>query len=205
MKIYHISAECYPIAKTGGLGDVVGALPKYQNMLGINTSVIMPWYDKAFVKENKFESVYESEIKQGSQTYQFVVLKETENKLGFNLYLVKILGLLDRSEIYGYADESDQFIAFQHALLHWIDDMGVEPDVFHCHDHHSGLVPFFIENSMAFEKLKGIPTLATVHNGQYQGWMDWHKAILMPPFDSEKWGLLGWDGCINSLAALIKC
>src|SRR5690606_35974230 len=150
MKIYHISAECYPIAKTGGLGDVVGALPKYQNMLGINASVIMPWYDKAFVNENKFEKVFASEIKQGSQTYPFVVLKEAESNLGFNLYLIKILGLLDRSEIYGYADENDQFIAFQHALLHWIANDDIAPDVFHCHDHHSGLIPFLIENSIAF-------------------------------------------------------
>src|SRR5690606_34738013 len=49
------------------------------------------------------------------------------------------------------------------------------------------------------------PTLATVHNGQYQGWMGWNKAGLMPPFDSHSGGLLDWNGLINPLAALIKC
>jgi len=205
MRVFHISAECYPLAKVGGLGDVVGALPKYQKLLGINSAVIMPWYDKPFVNENEFEKVFESEFKQGSQFYPFAVLKEAKDILGFEIYLIKIPGLLDRIEVYGYPDESNQFIAFQHALLHWISESGLAPDLFHCHDHHSGLIPFFIENCDEFKILKGIPTLATVHNGQYQGWMDWHQAILMPTFNSDRWGLLDWDKCINPLAALIKC
>src|SRR5690606_6706662 len=205
MKVFHITAECYPVAKTGGLGDVVGALPKYQTLLGIEAAVVMPWYDRPFVREKKFLKVYESEFKQGSQYYPFAILKEANNVLGFPLYLVKVPGLLDRSEVYGYSDENEQFIAFQHGLLHWISRQKIAPDIFHCHDHHSGLVPFFIENCVDFQSLKGTPTLATVHNGQYQGWMDWHKAILMPQFDSKKWGLLDWNNSINSLAALIKC
>lgn len=205
MRVFHISAECYPVAKTGGLGDVVAALPKYQNILGLNTAVIMPWYDKPFVSANKFKKVYESEFKQGSQYYPFAVFKEENDLLGFELYLIKIPGLLDRADVYGYPDESDQFIAFQHALLHWISKEDIAPDVFHCHDHHSGLIPFFIENCAEFHSLKGTPTLATIHNGQYQGWMDWHKAILMPAFDSGQWGLLDWNKLINPLAALIKC
>ncbi len=205
MKVFHISAECYPVAKTGGLGDVVGALPKYQNLLGIQASVIMPWYDKPYVRDHEFEKVYESEFKQGSQFYSFTVLKENTHALGFEIYLIKVPGLLDRTEVYGYPDESNQFIAFQHALLKWIIDQNIAPDLFHCHDHHSGLVPFFIENTEEFKSLKGIPTLATIHNAQYQGWMGWQQAILMPTFDSDKWGLLDWDRNINPLASLIKC
>ena len=53
--------------------------------------------------------------------------------------------------------------------------------------------------------LADVKTVATVHNGQYQGWTHWSKAILLPGFDSWKWGLLDWDGLINPLAALIKC
>lgn len=59
MKIYHLSAECYPIAKVGGLADVVGALPKYQNRLGCEASVVMPWYDRPFIKDHKFENVFD--------------------------------------------------------------------------------------------------------------------------------------------------
>mgnify|MGYP003603621169 CR=1 FL=1 len=60
MTIYHLSMECYPVAKVGGLADVVGALPKYQNKIkGIDAKVVMPWYNKPFVRENNFEIVLE--------------------------------------------------------------------------------------------------------------------------------------------------
>jgi len=52
MKIFHLAMECYPVAKVGGLADVVGALPKYQNKMGQDASVIMPWYDKAYFYEH---------------------------------------------------------------------------------------------------------------------------------------------------------
>ena len=205
MKVYHISAECYPVAKVGGLGDVVGALPKYQNRLSVDASVIMPWYDRSFVKDHQFKSVFLGEIKLGAQLYQYQVLKEKQNVLGFDLYLIRIPGLLDRKEVYGYADESIQFIAFQSALLHWLSIHEHDQILLHCHDHHSGLIPFFLEHCHEFKALKGTPTVGTVHNGQYQGWMDWQQAVLMPVFDWDQRGLLDWDGVINPLAALIKC
>lgn len=205
MKIYHISAECYPIAKTGGLGDVVGALPKYQNLLGIDSSVIMPWYDKPFLQEYKSEEIFSGQIQQGNQSYPYSVWKLPKDVLSFEVFLVKIPGLLDRKDVYGFPDEANQFIAFQHALLNWICHANVQPDLFHCHDHHTGLIPFFIENCYDFHALKGIPTVGTVHNGQYQGWMSWENAALMPAFDSSKGGLLDWYGTINPLAAMIKC
>ncbi|MBQ0740697.1 glycogen/starch synthase, partial [Aquimarina celericrescens] len=57
MNIHHTSFECYPIAKVGGLADVVGALPKYQNELGGNTSVITPFYSNTFIQKSKLETV----------------------------------------------------------------------------------------------------------------------------------------------------
>ena len=203
--IIHLSAECYPVAKVGGLGDVVGALPKYLQRAGLNTWVVMPWYNKPFVQKHEFELVYAGDFHQGSRPLSVEVLREKENTLGFGLYLIKIPGLLDRDEPYGYSDESEQFMAFQHAFLHWITEAGIMPDVVHCHDHHTGLVPFLMYHCERFASLKNVPTVGTVHNGQYQGWMEWNKAILLPPFDTWKWGLLDWDRVINPLGALIKC
>ncbi|MGV3761174.1 glycogen synthase [Parapedobacter sp.] len=203
--IIHLSAECYPVAKVGGLGDVVGALPKYLRQAGLRTSVVLPWYNKPFVHQHAFDVVYTGTFRQGSRSLEMTVLKEQKDVLGFELYLIKIPGLLDRDEPYGYADESEQFMAFQHGFLHWITDAGMLPDVVHCHDHHTGLIPFLMYYCEQFAALKNVPTVGTVHNGQYQGWMDWNKAILLPPFDTWKWGLLDWDKTINPLAALIKC
>ncbi|SEM21460.1 starch synthase [bacterium A37T11] len=203
--VIHVSAECYPVAKVGGLGDVIGSLPKYQHQMGVKTWVVMPWYEKPFMKKHRFELVFEGSFFQGSQPLQMQVFKEVEGVLGFDLYVLKIPGLLDRPEVYGYQDESEQFMAFQHGFLHWLTEAGIVPELVHCHDHHMGLIPFLMYHAPKFFKLKKTPTLATVHNAQYQGWMDWNRAILLPPFDTWKWGLLDWGRCINPLATLIKC
>jgi starch synthase len=92
MKVFHLSVECFPVAKVGGLADVVGALPKYQKKLGIDAKVVMPWYNKPFVQENEFEVVFDGFIHQIHHMYQVMVLKEKHNVLGYELYLVKIPG-----------------------------------------------------------------------------------------------------------------
>ncbi|MBC7915327.1 MAG: glycogen/starch synthase, partial [Pyrinomonadaceae bacterium] len=205
MNVIHLSAECYPIAKVGGLADVVGALPKYLNSLGVNAWVVIPYYDRKFVRENTFETVFEGCGKLGHQNFDFSVLKESTQKLGYDLYLIKIPGLLDRQEVYGYPDEIEQFIAFQLAFLEWMVQSGQKPDIFHCHDHHTGLIPFLASYSAKYRSLKNIPTVCTIHNGEYQGWFGWNKVSYLPEIDLSKSGLLDWGGCINSLAASVKC
>lgn len=205
MHVIHFAAECYPVAKVGGLADVLGALPKYQCKLGINASVVLPFYDKTFVRNHHFEEIFTGRINQGGEWLAYAVLKEKDDTLGFALFLIRILGLLDREEIYGYADEHLQFLAFQHASLDWLCNSKVRPDIIHCHDHHTGLIPFYIEHAGQFDYLKGIPTVATVHNAEYQGWLDWKMASLLPAFDTWRWGLLDWYGLINPLATSIKC
>ncbi|WP_175623388.1 glycogen synthase [Chryseobacterium schmidteae] len=206
MTIFHLSTECYPVAKVGGLADVVGALPKYQNKIKeVTAKVVMPWYNKHFVYDYDFEVVFDGFIHQGSNMLQVQVMKETTDVLGFELFMVKIPGLLDREKPYGYEDESFQFLAFQQGVLHWLTAMKIRPDVLHCHDYHTGLVPFMIENCEEFEFLKGVKTIGTIHNGEYQGMMSWDMVNYMPAFDHHKWGLLDWNGFINPLASMIKC
>lgn len=206
MTIYHLSTECYPVAKVGGLADVVGALPKYQNKIkDIDAKVVMPWYSKPFVFDKEFEVVFDGFIHQGPNMLQVQVLKETTNTLGFELYLVKIPGLLDRENPYGYRDESFQFLAFQQGVLHWLCMSKILPDVLHCHDYHTGLVPFMIKHCEEFQYLQNVKTIATIHNGEYQGMMKWDMVNFMPSFDANKWGLLDWNGFINPLACMLKC
>ena len=144
MEIFHISAECYPVAKVGGLADVVGALPKYQNNAGHLVRVVIPCYDTKFRKENKFECIYLGVITLGSFNFSFNILKEKTDKLGFELYLVEIPELFDRKDVYGYEDDIERFLSFQIATLDWITSRNEVPDVINCHDHHSGLIPFMM-------------------------------------------------------------
>ena len=205
MEILHVSAECYPVAKAGGLGDVVGALPKYQNKLGHTAKVVMPMYRTKFLYENEWELVHESGSNLGNTWFRYAIIKEKTNKLGFDLYLVDINGFLDRERIYGYDDDIQRFTAFQIAVVHWLSQWEHQPDVVHCHDHQSGLVPFMMKYCYGFYQLRNVRTILTIHNAQYQGWMGWDKKHYIPDFDDWKSGLLDWQSTINPLASGIKC
>ena len=111
MEIIHVTAECYPVAKAGGLGDVAGALPKYQSVLGHTSKVVMPMYRTKFLYNNDWELVHEGDQYMGDHYFKYAIIKEKTNKLGFDLYLLDINGLLDREKVYGYDDDADRFIA----------------------------------------------------------------------------------------------
>lgn len=205
MVIVHVSAECYPMAKAGGLGDVVGALPKYQNKQGDKGLVIMPMYKTPFLQENNWEVQYKGNTNLGTWFFDYTIIKESTGKLGYDLYLVDINGLLDRPKIYGYPDDIDRFIGFQVAVVNWLSHWTELPSIVHCHDHHAGLIPFMMKHCYDYKKLKNIKTVLSIHNAQYQGAMGWDKSILIPRWDINKKGLLEWGDCINSLASAVKC
>lgn len=204
MEIIHVSAECYPVAKAGGLGDVVGALPKYQTKAGHVAKVVMPMYRTAFLYKNDWDLVHEGGQALGGQHFHYSVIKERTNKLGFDLYLIDINGLLDREKIYGYDDDTERFMSFQIAFCDWLSRWEHKPDVIHCHDHHTGMIPFMLKYCYGFNRLADIPTVFTVHNAQYQGWMGWEKSHYIPPWDNWKAGLIEWNNAINPLAAAVK-
>ncbi|OYZ02508.1 MAG: glycogen synthase [Sphingobacteriia bacterium 28-36-52] len=205
MEIIHVSAECYPVAKAGGLGDVVGALPKYQCKSGDIAKVIMPMYRTKFLYENDWTVDFKGSANLGNWYFDFTVIKEPTNKLGFDLFLIDINGLLDRQKIYGYDDDAERFTAFQIAVVSWISSWEHQPDVVHCHDHHTALIPFMMKYCYDFQHLSTVSTVVTIHNGQYQGWMGWDKSLYIPRWDLWKRGMLDWAGSINPLASGVKC
>ncbi|MEN9458037.1 MAG: hypothetical protein RL135_611 [Bacteroidota bacterium] len=205
MEIIHVSAECYPVAKAGGLGDVVGALPKYQCKSGDIAKVIMPMYRTKFLYENDWTVDFKGSANLGNWYFDFTVIKEPTNKLGFDLFLIDINGLLDRQKIYGYDDDAERFTAFQIAVVSWISSWEHQPDVVHCHDHHTALIPFMMKYCYDFQHLAAVSTVVTIHNGQYQGWMGWDKSLYIPRWDLWKRGMLDWAGRINPLASGVKC
>ena len=201
MEILHVTAECYPVAKAGGLGDVAGALPKYLNQLGHIAKVVMPMYRTKFLYNNQWEVVHKGYTNLGNRGFEFTVIREVTNVLGFDLYLVDINGLLDREKVYGYDDDTERFTAFQIAVLDWVAAWQHKPDVIHVHDHHTALIPFMLRFSYKYGVLKNIPTVLTIHNAQYQGWMDWSNSHYLPRWDMWKWRMLDWKDKINPLAS----
>lgn len=204
MNILHVSAECYPIAKVGGLADVVGALPKYQKELNVTSNVVMPYYNNRFTQNNSFEVVHEDQITLGFDKLHFKVVRLVNSNLKFDLYCVDIPELIYKEYVYS-ADDTERFLAFQIATLDWINSWQKKPDIIHIHDHHTGLIPFMMTQSYTYKSLQFIPTILTIHNAQYQGWFSHRKVYLIPEFDFKNVGLLDWNGTINPLAAAVKC
>ena len=205
MEIIHVSAECYPYAKVGGLADVVGALPKYQQQQGHYVKVVIPMHRTKFLYENEWDVDHKGHFYMGPHHFDYTIIREKTNKLGFDLYCVDIYGLLDRERVYSYDDDTERFTAFQIAVVDWMSKWEHQPGVVHVHDHHTALIPFMMQNCFSYRHLASIPTVLTIHNAQYQGWMSWDKSNYIPAWDNWQWGKLDWDKAINPLAAGIKC
>ncbi|WP_313791214.1 glycogen synthase [Lacinutrix neustonica] len=203
MTIVHISAECYPIAKVGGLADVVGALPKYQNDLGHTASVIMPFYNNVFTTAHRFTPVFMATLQFGDKSVPFEVLTLTENTLDFAVYFINIEPLLYKDYVYSNKD-TKRFLGFQIAALDWLKSLDNTPDIIHCHDHHTGLIPFMLQQSFEYQSLNRIPVVFTIHNAQYQGEFSHDLIHFIPDFNFDHVGLIDWNHQINPLAAAIK-
>lgn len=211
MRIIHLSAECYPAAKAGGLADVVGSLPKYLNQLGHECEVVIPKYDNHWIGSQTYEIVHEGAFSMAAEPVRYSVLRMKDDTLGFPFYVIDIPGRFDRPGIYtdpwsghGYWDELERFVSFQTAALEWLKVKEEQPEVIHCHDHHTSLVPFMVAQCNRYRDMSDIPTVLTVHNAEYHGEHDLNNYKLLPAFNIENLGLLDWNGRLNSLAAGLK-
>ncbi|MBK6995384.1 MAG: glycogen synthase [Lewinellaceae bacterium] len=213
IQVLHISAECYPAAKTGGLGDVVGSLPKYMTQAGVLSAAVIPKYALKWIHGREWVTVYNGAIRSDWRTIHFSVQQEKSNALGFPFFVVDIPGLYDRPGIYNdpngwpYGDEVERYLVFQQAVLQWVISFPEHerPRVLHCHDHHTGLIPFMTKYSPDFRPLAEMPTVFTIHNGQYQGAFSWKNHNLLPYYDAWARSYLDWNGAVNPMAAAIKC
>ncbi len=209
--VLHVSIEYYPAAKAGGLADVVGALPKYLNANDFNMAVVIPKHQTNWILDQEWEQVFSGKVKVGAEQYDFTVQQHTP--FGEHpLYVIDLPGLFDRKSIYidtgtgyGYTDDHLRNIAFQISVLEWITSLRKFPKVLHCHDHHTGLLPFMMNHSTRYKKLYKIPTVFTIHNGAYHGAFSWEEEHLLPSFDMQVKGLLDWGNQINPLACGVKC
>ncbi|MBK7937842.1 MAG: glycogen/starch synthase [Lewinellaceae bacterium] len=212
IQVLHISAECYPAAKTGGLADVVGSLPKYFTDAGMLSAAIIPKYSLKWIHSRDWVTVYSGSVWVNWRERRFSVQQEAGNTLGYPLFVVDIPGLYDRPGIYNdpsgapYSDEVERYITFQQAVLDWLLSFPWQerPRVLHCHDHHTALIPWMVKYCPAYQQLAPIPTVFTIHNGQYQGAFSWTNGHLLPPYEAAARWVLDWNGAVNPMAAAIK-
>jgi len=206
-----VSAECYPAAKAGGLGDVVGALPKYLNAIDYSAAVLLPKYRTPWVRSQSPEPIYAGAFQLHNDYIPYTVEAPATDNLGFPLLLVNISGKFDRPGIYGdpsqgwYTDNAERYLYFQQAVLDYIiNGLKELPEIVHCHDHHTGLIPFLMKHSLRYQALKNIPSVFTIHNAEYDGAFAWNRMELLPAFDAKQRGLIDWNNQVNPLASGIK-
>ncbi len=170
MKILFATAECVPFVKTGGLADVAGALPKEIMKAGEEVRVILPLYKAVDQKwRDQMELVLHFYVNLGWRRQYVGVLKlEYE---GTTFYFIANEQYFGRDYIYGMGgDEGERFAFFCRAVLETLPKIEYIPDVLHCHDWQTGLIPVLLEAQYRrLDMYKKIRTVYTIHNLQYQG------------------------------------
>lgn len=166
-----VASEVLPFSKTGGLADVANALPKHVAQLGHAVSVVTPYYQ--FIDEQNLqkELVGESIVKLGLTDYPIKFLKTNlEPGSTVPVYLIYQAELFStRPKLYQYPDDGLRFAVFNRAVFALYESLGYAPDVIHCHDWQTGLIPNYLVSEFAKEKFwSKTSTLFTIHNLLYQ-------------------------------------
>lgn len=169
MKVLYVASEAVPFAKTGGLADVAGSLPKALKAEGVDVRVIMPKFGKIPEKfRDAMEHVYDGEIPVSWRS-KYVGLDKIEHD-GVIYYFVDNEEYFRREGFYGYGDDAERFSFFCRAVLNLLPAMDFWPDVIHTNDWHSGLVNVLLKlEHQGDERYEKIRTLYTIHNLKYQG------------------------------------
>ncbi|MFA9493307.1 glycogen synthase GlgA [Streptococcus sp. E17BB] len=203
MKLLFVAAEGAPFAKTGGLGDVIGALPKSLVQHGHEVAVMLPYYD---VVAGKFGDQVEEVCYFYTQVgwrRQYVGIKRLVRD-GVTFYFVDNQHYFFRGKVYGDWDDGERFAFFQLAALEAMEQVGFIPDVLHVHDYHTAMMPYLLKEKYDWiDAYRGIKTVFTIHNIEFQGQFD--PAMLGDLFGvgAERYedGALRWNDCLNWMKA----
>ncbi|MEG0288145.1 MAG: glycogen synthase GlgA [Carnobacterium sp.] len=169
MKVLFAAAECAPFFKTGGLGDVAGALPKELKKQGIDVAVVLPFYTTMpQLYKDQLEDVMQFEVKVGWRN-QFCGIKKLI-KDDVTYYFIDNLYYFDRPSIYGFDDDGERYAFFAQAICEMMEKIEFIPDVLHVNDWHTAIIPVLLKDKYHWIKqYKEIKTMLTIHNLQFQG------------------------------------
>lgn len=198
MKILLCSSEVVPFAKSGGLADVCGALPKYLKKNEIDVRIIMPYYKKIKDKNNANYIGY-SYVKIANRLEYVGVFHSMFE--GIDYYFIDSDRYFNREGLYGYGDDGERFAYFCFAVLEALKVINFFPDVMHLNDWQTGLIPYILKNNYnSHVEYQNIKTVYSIHNIQYQGNFPIEmKDILYMPFSSS----LEFNGQINFMKCAI--
>lgn len=169
MRVLFAVSECVPFIKSGGLADVAGSLPKELKKQGTDVAVIMPKYQDipAHLLANIKKRCYFF-VPIGWRN-QYCGIEELEVD-GITFYFIDNEWYFKRSGLYGYGDDGERFAFFNRAVLESLPYLADYPDIIHCHDWHTAMIPFLLNVDYKWKKeYSNIKTVFTIHNLQFQG------------------------------------
>src|SRR5688572_12685750 len=171
MRILMVAAEALPFAKSGGLGDVLQALPRALARLGHEVDVVIPRY-----RGITAERIGRVSVALGNQVADADVLAVVAARV--RIVFIDHPGYFDREHLYGagghdYADNPERFAFLSQAAIDWALSTGLRYDVVHAHDWHAGLVPVLLAQKLRTHAASTrLPAVFTIHNLAYQGIFD---------------------------------
>ncbi|WP_307975963.1 glycogen synthase GlgA [uncultured Streptococcus sp.] len=205
MKIMFVAAEGAPFAKTGGLGDVIGALPKSLVKNGNEVAVVLPYYDVVDAKfGDQVEDVMYFYTELGWRRVYVGVKKIIRD--GVTFYFIDNHDYFFRGHVYGDWDDGERFAFFQLAALELMEKVDFIPDVLHVHDYHTGMIPFLLKEKYHWiNAYKDIKTVFTIHNIEFQGQFDPGMLWELFGVGYERYadGTLRWNDCLNWMKAAV--
>jgi starch synthase len=181
VRILFLAAEAAPYAKVGGLGDVVGALPKALHQIGHDVRVVIPRQPQTEADHNVSQPLL------GGATFP-VPGSDAPFGLGtahdsdVPVYFVEHEGYFGRQQAYGYPDDVERFLYFSRAALEVPQLVDWEPEVVHCHDWHTAIIPHLMRHARSAlpPVLRNAASIMTIHNLGFQGGFD-------PPIYRPEW------------------
>ena len=204
MKVCFIAAEAAPFVKVGGLGDVIGSLPKALRELGVDARVILPLYSS--IDRERFGLNYKA--------YQFVDLGwrhsycgifETEVD-GVPCYFVDNEQYFNRDSIYGQADDGERFAFFSKAALEILPALDFKPDVVNVNDWHTALSVIYLDvlKSREAEFYKDMKSVLSIHNIEFQGRFNPYEMGNLFGLENKYFDALIYNGDVNLLKGAIQ-
>ncbi|QPA30475.1 glycogen synthase GlgA [Thermaerobacillus caldiproteolyticus] len=169
MNILFVVSECVPFVKSGGLADVAGALPKELKQLGTDIRVMLPKYGTIPEEYKKqMRKITQLVVRVGWRR-QYCGIEMLEHQ-GVIYYFVDNEYYFKRDQLYGYYDDGERFSYFCRAVLDALPAIPFQPDIIHCHDWHTGMIPFLLREEYKKNSFyEQIRTVFTIHNLQFQG------------------------------------
>jgi starch synthase len=205
LRVLYVSPEVAPFAKTGGLADVAGSLPKALEAVGCDIRLVMPYYRTAKKGDLKASRLFQDvEISLFGKTLRDDIFSSKAGG-GIPLYLINKDEYFDREYLYGtpkgdYFDNAERFVYFCRMALLLCKRLDFQPHVVHCNDWQTALIPVYLRTMYRGDPFfSGTCSLLTIHNLAYQGIFDEQKleATGLPrevyhPGAMEYWGKINF-------------